>query len=65
MVSVAPVMKPASSPARKVTQRATEEGLILLSCGVNFNTVRVLVPLTADDKIIDEGMDKLEAALSA
>ncbi|MES2028549.1 MAG: 4-aminobutyrate--2-oxoglutarate transaminase [Pseudomonadota bacterium] len=56
---------PDAEMTKKVTQRATEEGLILLSCGVNFNTVRVLVPLTADDKIIDEGMDKLEAALSA
>ena len=46
-------------------QRATDEGLILLSCGTNFNTVRILVPLTADDAIIDEGLDKLELALSA
>jgi 4-aminobutyrate aminotransferase/(S)-3-amino-2-methylpropionate transaminase len=36
-----------------------------LSCGTNFNTVRILVPLTAEDNIIDEGLDKLELALSA
>src|SRR3954468_20061050 len=56
---------PDAEMTKKVTQRAAEEGLILLSCGVTFNTIRVLVPLTAQDEIIDEGMDKLEAALTA
>ncbi|MCX7320121.1 MAG: aminotransferase class III-fold pyridoxal phosphate-dependent enzyme [Hyphomicrobiales bacterium] len=56
---------PDAEMTKKVTQRATEEGLILLSCGVNFNTIRVLVPLTAQDEILDEGMEKLERALTA
>ncbi len=56
---------PDAEVTKKVTQKATEEGLILLSCGVNFNTIRVLVPLTAQDEILDEGMDKLERALTA
>jgi 4-aminobutyrate aminotransferase/(S)-3-amino-2-methylpropionate transaminase len=56
---------PDAELTKKVTQKATEEGLILLSCGVNFNTIRVLVPLTAQDEILDEGMDKLERALTA
>jgi 4-aminobutyrate aminotransferase/(S)-3-amino-2-methylpropionate transaminase len=56
---------PDAEMTKKVTQRAADEGLILLSCGTNFNTVRILVPLTAEDSIINEGLDKLELALSA
>jgi 4-aminobutyrate aminotransferase/(S)-3-amino-2-methylpropionate transaminase len=40
-------------------------GLILLSCGVNANTIRILTPLTASDELIDEGLHLLEAALKA
>ena len=43
--------------------KALEKGLVLLSCGVFGNTVRVLVPLTASDAIVDEGLDIVEQAL--
>jgi 4-aminobutyrate aminotransferase/(S)-3-amino-2-methylpropionate transaminase len=56
---------PDAEMTKKVTQRAAEHGLILLSCGTSFNTIRILVPLTAQDEIINEGLDKLELALSA
>jgi 4-aminobutyrate aminotransferase/(S)-3-amino-2-methylpropionate transaminase len=56
---------PDAEMTKRVTQRAADEGLILLSCGTSFNTIRILVPLTAEDSIIDEGLDKLELALSA
>ena len=56
---------PDAEMTKKVTQRAADEGLILLSCGTSFNTIRILVPLTAQDEIISEGLDKLERALSA
>jgi 4-aminobutyrate aminotransferase/(S)-3-amino-2-methylpropionate transaminase len=32
---------PDAEMTKKVTQRAAEEGLILLSCGTNFNTIRI------------------------
>ena len=48
-----------------VPQRAYESGLILLSCGTSANTIRILVPLTAEDAIVDEGLDVLEQALAA
>ena len=48
---------------KRVVRRACELGLILLSCGIYANTIRILVPLTASDAIIDEGLDLLEAAL--
>ncbi|MFT8711580.1 4-aminobutyrate--2-oxoglutarate transaminase [Komagataeibacter rhaeticus] len=42
--------------AAAICARACEKGLIVLSCGTQGATVRILVPLTASDAIIDEGM---------
>ena len=42
---------------------AAERGLILLSCGMYGNTIRVLVPITGADELIDEGMDIIESCL--
>lgn len=56
---------PDAEATRRVTQKAYENGLVLLSCGVNANVVRILVPLTASDAIVDEGLDVLETALAA
>jgi 4-aminobutyrate aminotransferase/(S)-3-amino-2-methylpropionate transaminase len=50
---------------KRVTTAALGEGLILLSCGVYGNVIRILVPLTGSDAVLDEGLDKLEAALAA
>ena len=36
---------------------------MLLSCGVGANVIRVLVPVTADDKTLDEGLDIIEKSL--
>ena len=46
-----------------MTAAALETGLILLSCGIHGNTIRILVPLTASDALLDDGMDRLERAL--
>jgi 4-aminobutyrate aminotransferase len=43
--------------------KAEENGLVLLSCGVFGNTVRILVPLTASDEIVDEGLDIIERSM--
>ena len=56
---------PDAEATKRVTQKAYENGLVLLSCGVNANVVRILVPLTASDAIVDEGLDVLETALAA
>jgi 4-aminobutyrate aminotransferase/(S)-3-amino-2-methylpropionate transaminase len=48
--------RPAADLTRRLTARARELGLILLSCGVYGNVVRILVPITAEDAIIDEGL---------
>ena len=46
-----------------MTARALENGLVLLSCGTGFNVIRILVPLTASDAILDEGIGMLEESL--
>jgi 4-aminobutyrate aminotransferase len=55
-------------PAPKLTQEvmkvANEKGLILLSCGTYGNVIRFLVPLTASDDLVREGMDIFEASLT-
>jgi 4-aminobutyrate aminotransferase-like enzyme len=45
-------------------KKAEENGLVLLSCGVFGNTVRILVPLTASDEIVDEGLDIIERSMT-
>jgi 4-aminobutyrate aminotransferase/(S)-3-amino-2-methylpropionate transaminase len=54
---------PDADATRRVTAAALENGLILLSCGVHGNTIRILVPLTASDALLDDGMDRLEQVL--
>jgi len=54
--------RPAAELTRRLTARARELGLILLSCGVYGNVVRILVPITAEDAVIDEGLALLAQA---
>jgi 4-aminobutyrate aminotransferase / (S)-3-amino-2-methylpropionate transaminase / 5-aminovalerate transaminase len=49
----------------RVVAAALERGLVLLSSGTFGNTIRVLAPLTAEDALIDEGLDVMGAALEA
>lgn len=55
--------EPDAETTRALTRLAAEEGLILLSCGVYYNTVRVLVPLTISDALLQEGLERLTRAL--
>jgi 4-aminobutyrate aminotransferase/(S)-3-amino-2-methylpropionate transaminase len=43
---------------KAIIGKATEYGLILLSCGYNANVIRFLPPLTISDEIANEGLDK-------
>ncbi|KJC54800.1 4-aminobutyrate aminotransferase [Bradyrhizobium sp. LTSP849] len=56
--------EPDAEATRRVVQSAYENGLVLLSCGTNANTIRILAPLTAEEAVVDEGLDILEAALA-
>ncbi|WP_210483395.1 4-aminobutyrate--2-oxoglutarate transaminase [Microvirga antarctica] len=55
--------EPDAALTSAVIARAQEKGLILLSCGVNANIVRLLAPLTIPDAQLDEGLDILEQSL--
>lgn len=48
--------RPAADLTRRVVAEAAARGLILLSCGSYGNVVRILVPLTASDALVDEGL---------
>ncbi|MGR3368812.1 MAG: 4-aminobutyrate--2-oxoglutarate transaminase [Sagittula sp.] len=56
---------PDAALTKAVVAHALKRGLILLACGMHGNAVRIMVPLTASDAIIDEGMAIFEAALAA
>jgi 4-aminobutyrate aminotransferase/(S)-3-amino-2-methylpropionate transaminase len=48
--------RPDADLTKRLCNEAAGRGLILLSCGSYANVVRVLVPLTASDALIDEGL---------
>jgi 4-aminobutyrate aminotransferase len=49
--------------AKKVQARALEQGLVLLTCGIHFNVIRFLMPLTIEQEVFEEGLAKLIKAL--
>lgn len=55
--------EPAADLTKALVAKAAEKGLILLSCGTYANVIRVLVPLTASDALVDEGLDIIERSL--
>ncbi len=57
--------EPAKDLTTKVLAEALKRGLLLLSAGTYGNVVRVLVPLTVEDAVLDEGLGVMEEALAA
>lgn len=55
--------EPDPDATKRVTSAALANGLILLSCGVHANAIRILVPLTVSDEILNDGLRRLELAL--
>lgn len=55
--------EPDADAANKLKSKAMEQGLLLLTCGVYSNTIRILVPLTASDEIVREGIKIIEKCL--
>ena len=55
--------EPAATLATKTTAAARDRGLILLSCGLYGNVIRILVPLVITDEDLDRGLEILEEAL--
>lgn len=42
-------------------KHAFEHGLLLASCGTYFNTIRVMMPLTIPDEVLDEALQIIKA----
>ena len=48
--------EPDTALAKRIAAEAAARGLILLTCGTHGNVIRILVPLTASDALLDEGL---------
>lgn len=57
--------KPNGARAKAVARAALDNGLVILACGAGGETIRILVPLTAEDSLIDEGFAVLANALAS
>jgi 4-aminobutyrate aminotransferase/(S)-3-amino-2-methylpropionate transaminase len=56
--------EPAAELAKKLVANSAARGLIVISCGVYSNVIRIMVPLTASSETVDEGLAILESALA-
>jgi len=59
------VKQPDADLAKRITAEAAARGLILLTCGTYGNVIRILVPLTASDALLDEGLTVMAACFDA
>jgi 4-aminobutyrate aminotransferase/(S)-3-amino-2-methylpropionate transaminase len=55
--------EPTPELAKAVTTAAREKGLVLLSCGLYGNVIRVLVPLVVPEEDLERGLELLEESL--
>lgn len=56
--------EPDADAAKAFTVRALANGLIILTCGVYGNGIRIMVPLTVTDAVLDEGLGIIEKSLA-
>src|SRR5262249_1755210 len=57
--------EPAPQLASRTAAEALDRGLLLITCGVRGNCIRVLVPLVVTDSELDEALGVWEEALEA
>jgi 4-aminobutyrate aminotransferase/(S)-3-amino-2-methylpropionate transaminase len=55
--------KPDAAGAKALAAKCLDRGLLILTCGVYSDTVRLLTPLTASDALLKEGLDIIESAI--
>ena len=63
--NVAGTDRPNPEMTGRVREEALKRNLILLTCGVYGNVIRFLAPLTIQDEVFDEALDKLEDSIRA
>ena len=59
------VTQPDPELTRALVGKAADSGLMLLSCGVRSNVIRILVPLTIPMDQLDEGLNTLTKSFKA
>ena len=57
--------KPDAKATANLKQKAFDQGLLLASCGMYGNAIRVMVPLTVEDEVLQEGLDIIKGILTA
>jgi 4-aminobutyrate aminotransferase len=57
--------RPATEFTKKIQALALENGLILLTCGMDGNVIRFLFPLTIEQSVFNEALAILETALTS
>jgi len=65
LVSDPATRKPSKELAHRVTEEAFQRGLLLITCGVYGNCIRVLVPLVISDAELEEALGAWEEALES
>jgi len=55
--------RPAPEIANALKAESAKRGLLILNCGSYGNVLRLMLPLTISDAVLDEGIGILEAAL--
>lgn len=59
------INQPDADLAKRIAAEAATRGLILLTCGTYGNVIRILVPLTASDALLEEGLTIIAACFDA
>ncbi len=54
---------PASDKVTALVNYCFDNGLLALSCGIEGNVVRLMMPLTIEDELLQKGLDIIEAGL--
>jgi 4-aminobutyrate aminotransferase len=57
--------RPAPEICKRVIRAALDQGLLLISCGLDENVIRLIPPLTIPEDELEKGLEILEAALAA
>jgi len=65
LVSDPATRRPSKKLAQRVTEAAFQRGLLLITCGVYGNCIRVLVPLVISDAELEEALGAWEDALES
>ena len=55
---------PDGPAAKRLVARALAQGLIVLTCGIQGETIRILVPLTIPDADLEEGLAILQDTIT-